>query len=58
MNDMASRCDGYFLILKLDYPKQESSGDTIGSSLKNKLQYWIKNLEKGKNNRDIGSINP
>ena len=39
VNAMASRYDGYFLILKLDYPKQESNDDTIDPSLKNKLQY-------------------
>ena len=48
VNDMASRYDGYFLILKLDYHKQESNDDTIDPSLKNKFQYWNKNLEKGK----------
>lgn len=47
-NDMASRYDDYFFILKLYYPKQESNDDTIYPSLKNKFQHWNKNLEKVK----------
>ena len=45
---MGRGLDNYFLILELDFNKPESNEAFIEQRIKEKLQYWNKNGEKGK----------
>lgn len=45
---MGRGLDNYFLILELDFNKPESNEALIEQRIKEKLQYWNKNGEKGK----------
>ena len=49
MNEMGRGLDNYFLILELNFLKPESDEAVIDKSIKEHLQFWNKNGEKGKN---------
>lgn len=55
---MGRGLDNYFLILELDFNKPESNEAFIEQRIKEKLQYWNKNGEKGKCSRNTVNINP